>query len=290
MTATRPKRDFILAALFAAIFWGGSFPIVKFGLRYLRPLWFLDLRLILAFLAMFFFIRNKKAFWKFPKEIWWLGALNAAGYIFQFFGMELTTAGKAAFFVNINVVFVVVLAHFLFHEKLQWEKYGAILLSLLGIYLLTTKGQGIGFFLSGSSAGDFLVLLAGLSWAFFIIVAKKILDAPGKSVFEIVTAYVFSTIIFVTPIAAVFEPFPGHFGTIEVSVLLVTALVFTVVPFYFWSVSLRGLTATLTSFLTLSETLFALILSMIFLGERLSPWEMVGGLLLLISILAASIR
>ena len=290
MTRPRPKRDFVLAALFAAIFWGGSFPIVKFGLRYLKPLWFLDLRLILAFLAMFFFIRNKRSFWQFPREIWWLGALNAAGYIFQFFGMELTTAGKAAFFVNINVVFVVIFAHFLFHEKLQWEKYGAIFLSLLGMYLLSTKGQGIGFLTSGSAIGDFLVLLAGLSWAFFIILAKKILDAPNNTVFEIVTAYVFSTIVFVTPIAAIFEPFPAHLGGMEIGILLTTALIFTVVPFYFWSVSLRGLTATLTSFLTLSETLFALILSMIFLGEHLGSWEMVGGLLLLISIFAASVR
>ncbi len=288
--SARPKRDFVFAALFAAIFWGGSFPIVKFGLRYLRPLWFLDLRLVLAFLAMFLFIREKKSFWKFPKEIWLLGLLNAAGYIFQFFGMELTTAGKAAFFVNINVVFVVILAHILFHEKLQWEKWLAVLLSLLGIYLLSTRGNGVQFLFSGNAFGDLLILMAGLSWAFFIIVAKKILDAPGNTVFEIVTAYVFSTIVYVTPIAVIFEPFPVHLGGMEIGILLVTALFFTVVPFYFWSVSLRGLTATLTSFLTLSEILFALVFSLIFLGEHLQPIEMLGGFLLLVSIFAASAR
>ncbi|HDZ12133.1 MAG TPA: EamA family transporter, partial [Bacteroidetes bacterium] len=117
------KRHLVLTALFAAIFWGGSFPIVKFGLYYLKPLWFADLRMSIAFLFMFIFVKNKKAFWKFPKEIWWLGLFNAAGYFLQFVGMEYTTAAKASFFVNINVVFVVILAHFLFQEKLQWEKY-----------------------------------------------------------------------------------------------------------------------------------------------------------------------
>ena len=284
------RRNSILAALFAAIFWGGSFPIVKFGLRFFKPLWFLDLRLVLAFLAMFVFLQNKRNFWRFPKEIWWLGALNAAGYIFQYFGMERTTAGKAAFFVNINVVFVVFLAHFFFKEKLQWEKYGAMILMLVGIYLLSTKGAGVTDLFHGSTFGNLLVLSAGISWAFFIIVAKKILDKPSSRVFRVVTAYVFTTIIFVTPIAMIFEPFPGHFGATEITILSVTALFFTVVPFYFWSVSLRGLTATLTSFLTLSETIFALILSVAFLGERLQPVEMVGAFLLLLSIFAASVR
>lgn len=284
------KRHLVLTALFAAIFWGGSFPIVKFGLHYLKPLWFADLRMSIAFLFMFIFVKNKKAFWKFPKEIWWLGIFNAAGYFLQFVGMEYTTAAKASFFVNINVVFVVILAHFLFQEKLQWEKYLAVFLSLLGIYFLVSKGQGIQIFKEGSALGDALVLLAGISWAFFIIINKKVLAYPAFSVFDIVTAFVFTTVVFMTPVAVLFEPFPVHASAMGIGILLTTGIVFTLIPFYFWSVSLKGLTATLTSFLTLSEILFAVAFSFIFLGETLQPIEIGGGVLLLIAIFAASVR
>lgn len=285
----KTKRSLIVAALFAAIFWGGSFPIVEFGLRYLKPLWFAELRMVIAFLAMFPFLKNKRRFWRFPRQIWWLGLFNAAGYLLQFLGMETTTAAKASFFVNINVIFVVIFAHFLLHEKLTWNKYLAILLAFAGIYLLTTKGYGLSLS-KGNPVGDGLVLLAGISWAIFIIFGKKVLESPNFSVFEIVTAFVFTTIIFMTPVALIFEPFPTHFSEMEAGILLLTGIVFTTVPFYFWSVSLKGLTATFTSFLTLTEILFAVLFSAIFLGEMLHGAEIVGGFLLILAIVAVSLR
>ncbi len=279
----------VVVALLAAIFWGGSFPIVKFGLRYLKPLWFADLRMLIAFLAMFPFIKNKRSFWKFPREIWWMGLFNAAGYALQFLGMETTTAAKASFFVNINVIFVVILAHFFLREKLTWKKYGGIALSLAGIYLLTIGSHGsVGK--TGNLAGDGLVLLAGASWAVFIIMSKKVLEQSAASVFEIVTAFVFATVIFLTPVSLLFEPFPAHFSGLELEIVLVTAIVFTSVPFYFWSTGLRGLTATLSSFLTLAEILFAVLFSAIFLGERFQGADVFGGILLILAIVAVSLK
>ena len=279
----------IVTALFAAIFWGGSFPIVKFGLRYLKPLWFADLRMLIAFLVMFPFIKNKRKFWRLSGEIWWLGIFNAAGYALQFLGMETTTAAKASFFVSINVIFVVIFAHFFLREKLAWEKYTAIALSFAGIYLLTIGTYGLTM-RSGNPVGDGLVLLAGVSWAIFIIISKRVLEQSPASVFEIVTAFVFATVVFLTPLSLLFEPFPAHFSGLELEIVLVTAIVFTSVPFYFWSVSLKGLTATLTSFLTLTEILFAILFSVIFLGERLQGTEIVGGILLILAIVIVSLR
>ncbi|NOY78859.1 MAG: DMT family transporter [Calditrichaeota bacterium] len=285
----KTKGSLIVAALFSAVFWGGSFPIVKYGLRYIKPLWFADFRMLVAFLAMYPFIKNKRQFWKLPRGIWWLGLFNAGGYALQFLGMETTTAAKASFFVSINVIFVVIFAHFFLREKLTWEKYGAIVLSFIGIYLLTMGTYGF-HMREGSPLGDGLVLLAGVSWAVFIILGKKMLEQSAASVFEIVTTFVLATVVFLTPLAVLFEPFPTHFSGQELEIVLLTAIVFTSVPFYFWSVSLKGLTATLTSFLTLTEILFAVLFSAIFLGERLQGTEIIGGILLVLAIVVVSLR
>lgn len=53
--------------------------------------------MVIAFLALFPFLKNRRRFWRFPGESRWLRSFNAAGYLLQFLGMETTTAAKAFF-------------------------------------------------------------------------------------------------------------------------------------------------------------------------------------------------
>jgi len=286
----KKKKHFIWLSLAAGVFWGTSFPLVKEGLIYISPIWFSNLRLILGFFCLLLLIKRYKIFWQFPKEYWLLGLFNSLGFLFQFLGMQTTAAGKAAFFVNGSLVYVAILSFLIFHEHFSANKTLGVFLALVGIYSLSVGMQPISVLFSGELRGDLLVLASGLSWSIFMVLNKKMVSHPEYSVLETVTLYMFTSALVLLPVSVLFEPFPHSFAWQGWVILLVSSIFSLALPFYLWSLGLTGLTATVSSLLVLVEILVALILSVIFLGESLSLFEMCGALILIIALILASIE
>jgi drug/metabolite transporter (DMT)-like permease len=90
----KKRRAVILTGL-AGVLWGTSFPAIKIGLRYVDAYQFVFLRFFLASLIMFFvlLIKGNLGF-EFAKRrtIWFLGIANGVAYLFQYVGMNSTSA------------------------------------------------------------------------------------------------------------------------------------------------------------------------------------------------------
>ncbi len=82
-------------------------------------------------------------------------------------GIVYTTAGNAGFITSLYVVLVPVVLFFAWRERLHWLSATAVVLSVIGAYLLSTGGQ-IEFRL-----GDVLEFIGALFWAFHVIVVGK---------------------------------------------------------------------------------------------------------------------
>jgi len=286
------SRAPVLATLGAGLLWGSSFAVIKIGLRSLDPYWFAFLRFAVAsFIALTYVAvagkwRDVSSLLRRPIVIW-LGVTNAVGFIFQFKGQTLTTAGNAALLINSCTIYVAIVSRFVFRERFGPAKVVAVVLGMVGVFLVTTGGRPA--FAGGPGlAGDLLVLVAAFTWTFFIILDKRIVAGGDIDVRSLTAAMVTVTAFSALPAAILFAPraFPG--ASPEWWAIPYTAVFCTILPFFLWTWGLKHITATASSVIMLTEVVFALALSFLLLAERLSAGGLVGSALIVSAVVLAS--
>ena len=234
--------------LSAVVFlWGSSFTLLKLGLEEISPinLAFLRFLLVLPFFIAFTYIQDKQAFDKSIFRDWkillTLGLTGVTLYhVLQNFGLRLTTASNSSLIISANPVFIASLDHFYLKEEITWKRIFGMTLAFLGIILiigpsrLTFDPMGV--------IGDLLSLGAGLSWAFYSVLGKKILSNYGA---QRVTMFsmIFGT-LFLFPILLVSEK-----PAIPTSVwlwflLLILSLLCSGMAYLFWYKALEDVSPT----------------------------------------------
>ena len=285
--ASRDWQSAVYLTVFASLIWGTSFPGTKFGLRYVgNDVFFLWLRFVVAaaitltVVAMF----RQVSFSIFRKPVIWLiGGFNAGGFILQYVGLTMTTASKTALLVDINIVAVAIISYFAFRERLGRIQTAGIVLGIAGAFLLTLNRELR--FEQDQILGDIIVYVAGWSWAFFIILNKKMLSEHTGV--EISSAAIATCAVWLT-IPAMYLVITGG-GDFAVKPLGIVAVVYlglfcTSIATLLWALGLEGVSATASATIMLVEVLTALAISIGWLGETLSTAAVAGAVMVMLAI------
>ncbi len=281
------ERYRIVFLVLSSILWGTSFPAVAFGLRYMGPELLLLTRFFLAtVMALMLFPKIvKKAV--FNVHLALLGMLNGLAYFLQFFGQQWVPPGLSSLLVNAHAILVPFTAHFIVGERITWKKISAAIIGIIGVALVSYQDQ-----LSNSSislflyyAGVVIVFLAGVTWAIYVTFSKKIqTERLLKDKNSDVTPQIFvASLIYSTFVAfvAVFirfvilgKPEPLELeGVMAASYL---ALFCTALPFLLYFNSLQHMDVGLTTIILLLEVAVAYIISILYFGETLRFFQLIG--------------
>lgn len=277
--------------LISAVAWGSSFPVIRWGVGFINPVVFLFFRFLTASVFFTPFIIERMKTVKsllVNKNVILIGLLNAAGYLLEFTGLAYTTASKASLLVNLNVVFVALFAAFILKERLTKRRAVALILGLIGALTLILNGD-LSIIFSGGFIGDILVLTAGLVWAFYIVYSKRVVDFDGSDnsidLFNLTWINLLFTTLVFTPVALTYtfldqSVFTGLLTCESVFSILYLSIVCTVLAFLTYFKGLQCISATSVAVILLSEILFAVLISYVFLFEPLSIYIFIGGFLI----------
>ena len=125
------------------------------------------------------------------------GVLMFMGGNLQQLGLQTASIGNASFITSIYIVLVPFSAALLLHRKIKPAHYLAALISLAGLYLITTAGKG----LERISAGDMIVFAGSIVWALQILGVDKAVQYCDTIVFtagEFLTAAVLQLVVWLT--------------------------------------------------------------------------------------------
>ncbi|HMD13525.1 MAG TPA: DMT family transporter, partial [Bacteroidota bacterium] len=86
------------------------------------------------------------------------------GPVLYFFGLQTTAASDASLLANAEMVFTIVIASFVFHEKLNRTGLMAVLLVSIGVVVVTTNLQFSNSTFDFVSPGHIMIILSGLCW------------------------------------------------------------------------------------------------------------------------------
>ena len=194
--------------LLVAALWGAGYPVSDFLLQEMGPLWLSAIRLGIAALVVtaLFGERIARVERRLLLPAAGAGAIIAAQFLLQIFGLLHTTPGRQAFIAGTNVVMVPLLYALLYRKRPAPAGIAAALLCSLGLMVMTfTPGRT---FLPGTplNAGDVLSGLMALFIALDILVIGhlcRVMDPMALAVFQVDVAAVI-----VLAAAFFFEPFP----------------------------------------------------------------------------------
>jgi drug/metabolite transporter (DMT)-like permease len=267
----------------SALIWGTSFPVVELNLRFLGMnfyVLFIFRYLVAVISSSVIIILYKKVhdFFTIARDykVVLLGLLNMLTIVVAYLGQALTFSGKASLLINLNMIYVAFLAVFFFKEKLDKFKISGIILGIIGAYFLTI-GFDFDQLFSGSITGDILMLVAGLIWAFYVILMKRIYNSNenSKNFTPLLVShttffygFVFGLIpfIFLILLAPDLMLMPDSLYS-WVSILYL-GLICTTLAYFLYNKGLQKKSAVLASIILLIEVLTANLIGMFFLPNQ----------------------
>ncbi|MDV3293098.1 MAG: DMT family transporter [Nitrososphaerales archaeon] len=274
----------------SALLGGTSFPVIAVAIRGgLDPLEFAFLRFAVAAPVMLIpcLIWRRRLGGLFRmKAIWLIGLFNAVGFLCQFVGQAHTDASVAALLVNLSVMFAALGGAFFLGERLTPSRAAGVALAVLGTVLLTTSGN-IGELASGQLFGDGLYLLSALFGAAYIVYSKSKTDETGWDPYAASAVIIASTAVIMFPAALLSGAHPP-ISALSWQAIIYTALFNTAIPYALYQAGLRYLSAGSSAVVLTLGLVTAVGISVIFLGEAMTPVSWTGAVLILVSVLLVS--
>ncbi|WP_426095248.1 DMT family transporter [Flavobacterium sp. DSR2-3-3] len=175
------KRNLaIIGATIVSIIYGVTFTIAKDVMPlYIDAYGFILLRVggsvLLFWLIWLFMPKEKIALSDFPRIIA-AAFFGVAFNMLTFFkGLSLTSPISAAVIMVSTPMIVLTLSAIIMKERMQKRMVFGIILGLIGTAFLILYGKSIGS-ATNAGLGNFLVLVNAISYGFYLIIVKKLMD------------------------------------------------------------------------------------------------------------------
>ncbi|PPA69389.1 DMT family transporter [Jeotgalibacillus proteolyticus] len=242
---------------------------------------------LLCFL-LWFILRFKQNLAASPRFYIWsvLAGIGVAGnFTFYFISIQASSVAVAATLMYTAPVFVLLISFLLRIERSTWFKWGCIAGVLMGIILLTgaynTESISVSFL--GAATG----LAAGISYALFIFGFKNA-SSIGKPQTILTIAFVsFCLILFLftdkQEAAAVATS--GDIGW-----FLLLGLVGAGISFILYLIGIRLTAASTASMVAMVEPVTASLFGVVLLGDHLTTVQILGMVLILVTITVLSVK
>lgn len=262
--------------LTVAVIWGSTFAIMKDSLGRIDVNSFLTWRFLIAALVMI--ILKPKSLRHITPEFLLrgvaLGLLLGGGYIFQTFGLTLTTVAKTGFITGLYAVFVPLIAATLFKHRISKIQWFAVGLATIGMGILSLKGFSIGL-------GEFLVLISAILFALHIIGLSH--WSPSRDAYAL-TMIQMATVGILALICSMKDGLQaphdrGVWVAVIYSAILASAFAFMIQT---WAQSFMS--ATSVAIVLTMEYIFAAIFGIVLVHEHATWRTIVGGLCMMVGL------
>jgi drug/metabolite transporter (DMT)-like permease len=226
----------------------------------------------------FFFYKKKLSFSK--RQVHWvllIGLFSTVGSVAGFSGLLFGKANEAGFLFQFEIFFVAILANFFLKEKLYKHQYVGLIFMLIGAGIFShLEIKSVGF-------GSILFLTAALAWGISDIIARGKASRITHPLYIALGRSIFSS-VFLLPLVILFaRDIPGVSAGNLYYFLLYGVIVAGI--FFFLYLSLKYTKATNTISFYILSPIIASLGSFIFLGEYLSFQQIIGGGIILVSII-----
>ena len=282
-----------LLLLFATLIWGSAFVAQSMGMDYVGPFTFQALRCgigAIALLPIIFLFDLKEGHGKefckrFSDKSLWKAAVSCAIPLFfatnlQQMGLVTVDAGKSGFLTAMYIVFVPVFRIFQKQKPSPMVPI-SVVIAVVGLYFLSCMG------VTSVSTGDLLLLACAVAFALQILFVDKYVDrvdALRLNCLQAAICSVGSAILMLFTETPTIEGIQGSFWSLCYAGVLSMGIAYSL-----QIIGQKHLEPTLASLVMSLESVIAVLCGVIFLRETMTPWEILGCVLVFAAVILSQI-
>lgn len=278
----------------ATALWGGNFVIGRSFVNTLPPFALALFRWIVAFFTLLPFglkeLKNNRKIWKEHRIALLFMALTGIAMFntLVYIAVHYTTSINASLINSSTPIMIMILSVIFLREKLSWKQGIGIILSLIGVLFIISRGEWSQVLSLTFNKGEMWMLLAVTTWAIYSILVKKfggIFPQYGSFLYTIIVG-----IIMLIPFAS-YEYIKGAtyiWNLHSVLGVLYVGIFASIVAFLCWNKAVihigPGKAAPFLNLIPVFATVFAIL----FLNEQLMLTQVIGGALVIVGVFISS--
>lgn len=270
----------------SALFWGGNFVVGRWAHTDIPPLnltfwrWLVSGVILVPFVAQG--IWHHRAL---IRRHWaLLFVLATAGMVmfhsFTYIALNTTTAINAAVVLASMPMVIPVVSFIVGDERLSLRQARGIAISALGVVVIVSHGDWQVLVSLGFTPGDLWMLGAVMAWSVYSVLLRRLPQGPGKAFPPMVLLGVTNWIAILVLLPFYLWEFRSVGGfelnLSSVLVLAYLALFASIAAFVCWNAAVPQVGANKAGLFIHLIPLFASIFSIIFLGEHLETYHLIG--------------
>ncbi|KPB04822.1 DMT family transporter [Bacillus sp. CHD6a] len=287
-----PFRKTFTASLYATMaisFWGISFVSTKAVLYKLDPFTLLVMRFGIGALFLFLLLLlTRERFYisiKYVPHLIVLGVLGVFVHqVLQATALLTIDASSAGWLISFSPIFTVLLSMIFLHEKMTFSKAIGMILSVLGVLLITSARNGQTLSLT-INLGFLLMILSTLNWAIYSILLKG-LRIPYPAL--VVTFYM-SLVGFVltTPFLVRNKGWETLklLSLNEWAHLVFLGIFVSGIAYWYWGKAHEVMAASKVSMFLYLEPLSTLLAAVVILHEKILIHGVLGGIIIIVGVI-----
>ena len=287
------------SALFSiTIFWGVTFAIIKLALNDISPMLFTTIRFLFAATLLLPFLWKPllKSNVNVIKAGLFLGFLYFVGFSTQTIGLFYTSATKSGFITGTFIIFIPVSQLILERRAPSRGNLIGILLVLVGLILLSSKGLTLLDIISelGSNfnIGDFLTLICAVFYALYVVyidIITKKYDYKALIILQVIftglAGFVFTFLFNVTGI----ETIRYDLNQTVIFVILYTAIFSSILATVIQTKYQKVVTPTKAGIIFSLEPIFAALFAFLIIHESISNFGIIGCIFIFTGVLVSEL-
>ncbi len=290
-----PLNIVYLKLILATVIWGGTFIAGRIAVQDIGVFSIAFLRFTIATLLLFAINAHRgQSIPKLTPSEWigivFLGLTGILAYnAFFLGGLKLLPASRASLIVALNPIAIALSSALIFRESLSKPKLFGILISLIGVSIIVSKGNPIDLIKTGIGIGDLLLFGCVASWVSYTLIGKQVLKTVSN-----LTATTYSCLIgcvALLPIALQ-EGLLSDLPKLSLNAIFSTfymGILGTVVAFLWYSEGIRKLGTSRTAIFTNLVPTTAVLIGVLGFGEPFTSSIALGGALVISGVLCTNL-
>ncbi|MBI3756508.1 MAG: DMT family transporter [Deltaproteobacteria bacterium] len=275
--------------------WAGLMPTGKIALRGVPPMTIAAIRMVIGSSLLSLYLRrdSRPIPWS-PRLVAGILALGFCGYMVStggsYYGLRLTTVTNAALLNAASPVSLALLSVVILKERLPSRSVVGILLSVIGVAVIITRGSWDVVSHSQYNLGDIILLSTQLSWSLYSIYGRRLMEYVSPLAATTFTYMAGGCWLILG--SCFFERDQWHFADVSWASWAAIAYQSTLGSFaHFWFYDAIAVVGPSRAgiFLNLVPVM-AIGIAYFILGEPVTPSHLIGGAIVISGILVATRR
>ena len=282
-----PRTIGFIALAGAIVGYGGLWPASKTALEFIPPFWYASIRVLsgAVILSAFLLVTGKL---RLPTRhdlplVLSVGIFMMAIYtLLMHIALLYVEAGRAALLGYTTPIWVLPAAYFFLKERPSRRRLVGLLVAVGGLLVLFNPAT-FDWTDTDVVIGNAMLLGCGISWSVSIIHIRK--HQPQRTPFQLAPFQLTLAGVLIAIMALIFDPLPRFTGSaLEIGVFAYGGIMGTAVAMLAVTTCIRYLPTVVSTVGLLGVPVFALTLSIVFLGEELTTGLVVGMALIVAGI------